>query len=148
MDKHILINNPGNGTIEKTTERSQDVQSIGKIDINLFENEFGRLQTDEVVLTKERESHIRIRHSPDYSYFEEYGAEAVNNPDIILADRKHESTAFLIKRLPDTNLSIVLRLALGTDKAGLKNSIMTFHRVRDSYLKKMLKRNKVLYNRE
>jgi len=62
-----------------------------------------------------------------------------------MVDEKRESTVFLIKKLPETNLNVVLRLALEIDNKDLKNSIMTFHRVRDSNLNKMLKRNKVLY---
>lgn len=125
-----------------------EIQFIGKIDKTVFETEFGKLQTDEVVLTNERYAHILLRHPQDYSYFENYGVDAVNHPDYILKDEKHESTAFLIKRLPDVNINVVIRLAIETDDEGLKNSIMTFHRVRDSNLKKMLTRNKMLYKRE
>jgi len=52
------------------------------------------------------------------------------------------------KKLPETNLNVVIRIALETDNKELSNSIITFHRVRDSFLKKMLRRNKVLYKRE
>ena len=135
-------------SIGKTAERIRNVRNIGGIDKSIFENEFGKLQTDEVILTNERDIHIRERHGQDYPFFETYVDEVVNNPDIILIDEKHEATALLIKKLPEINLNIVLRLATESDNKGLKNSIMTFHRVRDSNLKKMLERNKALYKRE
>jgi hypothetical protein len=92
------------------------VRIIGRINLKLFENEFGKLQTDEVVLTSEREAHIKERHPQDYTFFEKYGVDAVQNPDSIMVDSKHESTVFLIKRLPETNLNVILRLAVETEK--------------------------------
>ena len=123
------------------------MQTIGKLNTSVLENEFGILQTNEVVLTEERKMHIKERHPLDYVYIEKYGADTVNNPDIIFKDNKHESTALLIKKLPNTNLNVVVRLAVGVDDKHPKNSIMTCHRVRDSFLNKMLKRHKILYSR-
>lgn len=54
----------------------------------------------------------------------------------------------MVKQLPDINLNVILRLALDTDKAGLKNSIMTFFRIRKRNLEKMIKKNKLLYKKE
>lgn len=124
------------------------MQNIGKINLSYFENDFGKLKTDEVVLTNEREAHIKNHHPQDYIYLEKYGAETVKDPDIILVDSKNISTALLIKRLPETNINVALRLAMETDTKDIKNSIMTFYRVRDSFLKKMLKKHKVIYKRE
>ena len=121
---------------------------IGTIDPDIFEETFGKLQTNQVVLTSERRRHIYERHMQDYPLLKKYGRRTVNSPDIIMVDKKSKATVFLVKKLPDTNLNVVLRLALATDEQGLKNSIMTFHRVRDKYLKKMLNRNKTLYKRE
>ncbi|MCL2766655.1 MAG: PBECR2 nuclease fold domain-containing protein [Peptococcaceae bacterium] len=136
------------GIVGKTTEKVPQLHIIGNIDVDLFEKEFGILQTDEVILTNERDTHIKDHHPQDYSYFKRYAVETVQNPDIIIVDGKHKSTVFLVKSLPETNLNVVLRLAVETDKKELKNSIMTFHRVRNSYLHKMLTRNKVLYMRK
>lgn len=54
----------------------------------------------------------------------------------------------MVKKLPDTNLNVVSRLALDTDESGLKNSVMTFYRIRDRNLKKMIKKNTLLYKKE
>ena len=43
--------------------------------------------------------------------------------------KKHEGTVFMVKRLPDTNLNVVVRVVLETDDSKLKNSVMTFYRL-------------------
>ena len=54
----------------------------------------------------------------------------------------------MIKRLPDTNINAVIRLALESDVQGLKNSIMTFFRVRESNVQKLIAKNKIIYSRD
>ena len=41
------------------------------------------------------------------------------------------------KKLPDTNLNVVVRVVLETDEIGWKNSVMTFYRIREKNLKKI-----------
>ena len=53
-----------------------------------------------------------------------------------------------MKKLPDTNLNVVVRLVLETDEEGFKNSVMTFYRLRERNLKKLLEKNQLLYTRE
>lgn len=113
-----------------------------------MEAEFGRLKTDEIILTNERIEHIRIRHPNDFSLFERYVSETVESPDIIIKDCKNSGTVFMIKRMADTNLNVVVRLALSYEAKNLKNSVMTFYRLRDRNLKKLKKNNKVLYKKE
>ena len=59
----------------------------------------------------------------------------------MLKDEKNTATVFMIKRLPETNLNVIIRVALDTDKDGLKNSVMTFYRLRNKNLEKMTKRH-------
>ncbi len=126
----------------------QNIQSIGKINTKILEEEFGKIQTDEIVVTDERLEHILERHPEDYKLFQEYGIESVNNPDIIVKDGKNKGTIFMIKSLPDTNLNVVVRVVLETDSNKLKNSVMTFYRIRERNLKKLMEKNKVLYKKE
>lgn len=120
---------------------------LGKIDLKPLARAFGKIQTDDVIVTEERIKHILERHPQDYELFLEYGVSAVTQPDIIIKDEKCEGTVFMIKKLANTNINVVVRVVLSTDKKGLKNSVMTSYRVRDKNLKKMLERNEVLYNR-
>lgn len=118
---------------------------LGKIDLKPLEDAFGDIQTDEVVITEERREHILERHPLDYDLFLKYGVLAVTQPDIVMRDERHAGTIFMVKRLTETNINVVVRVALNTDKKGLKNSVMTSYRLRDKNLKKMLEKNQVLY---
>ncbi|WP_333678390.1 minor capsid protein [Muricomes intestini] len=134
------------GTTEEWNKRT--IRPLGKIDMNLLEKEFGKMQTDEIIVTGERLEHIKDRHQEDYELFQKHGNEGVQNPDYIVRDEKHEGTVFMVKKLEDTNLNMIVRLALATDTEGYKNSVMTFYRIRERNLKKLIKKNKLLYKRE
>lgn len=121
---------------------------IGKIKIDKFIDISDNIITDEVILTAERYNHILERHKQDFElYFNEFET-IISNPDYILKDNKNEDTAMVIKHIEDTNLNIVLKLAIGNDKIHTKNSIMTFYRVRDSNLRKLQEKNKIVYKKE
>ncbi len=125
-----------------------EIRSLGKIDIKILEKEYGKIQTDEIIVTNERINHIKGRHPEDFELFHKYGIEIVEHPDVIIKDEKHEGTVFMVKRIPDTNLNVVVRVALETDEEGLKNSVMTFYRIRERNLRKLSEKNKLLYKRE
>lgn len=113
-----------------------------------FTETFGPLQTTEVVVTDERVLHIKQRHPEDYLLFEQYGRDTVLSPDILIQDVKNVGTVFAVKRLPETNLNVVLRLVLDTDNPNFKNSVMTYYRIREKNLKKLMDKNPVLYIKE
>lgn len=113
-----------------------------------LEREFGELNTDEVVLTEERDVHIREHHPQDYELFGRYRIQTIMEPDLILRDNKNEDTVFMIRHLESTNLNVVLRLSVSAEDRERKNSIMTFFRIRNSNLEKLEEKNKVLYKRE
>lgn len=118
---------------------------LGKIHVDLLESEYGSLQTDDIIITNERLEHIKEQHQIDYALFERYGREVVQEPDIIIKDEKHIATVFMIKRFININLNAVVRLAMGTDSGELKNSVMTFYRIRESNLTKLINKNKVIF---
>ena len=125
-----------------------EITTLGKINKGLLEKEFGKIQTDEIIITNERMGHIKQRHPEDYEFFEKFGIQSVTDPDLIIKDSKNEGTVFMIKKLSDTNLNVVTRLVLETDKPGLKNSVMTFYRIRERNLNKMIEKNTLLYKKE
>lgn len=136
-----------NGIIKMESDEVVEFKNLGKIDIQPLEAEFGKLRTDEIIVTDERIEHIKIRHPEDFELFEKYGVEAVTKPDIIIKDQKNNGTVFMVKKLEDTNLNVVVRLVLETDNKNFKNSVMTFYRIRQKNLYKLEKKNKVLYKR-
>lgn len=112
-----------------------EIRNLGRINIEVLEKEFGKIQTDEIIVTNERIDHIKERHPEDYDLFEKYGVESVSSPDLIIKDIKHQGTVFMVKKLPETNLNVVVRVVLKTDDSKLKNSVMTFYRIREKTLK-------------
>ena len=125
-----------------------EITALGKIKIDLLKVEFGVIQTDDIIITNERLDHIKEHHPEDYQLFEIYGENCVQNPDMIMKDEKHVGTIFMIKKLSETNLNVVVRVVLETEDNKLKNSVMTFYRIREKNLKKMMAKNKVLYKKE
>ena len=121
---------------------------LGNLDPTPLISTFGHLQTTEVIITDERIAHIKERHPEDYNLFEQYGHDSILSPDILLQDLKNAGTIFAVKKLPDTNLNVVIRLVLDTDNPDFKNSVMTFYRIRDKNLKKLIERNPILYIKE
>lgn len=121
---------------------------LGILNIRLLECEFGKIVTDEIIITQERIEHIKNHHPEDYAIFVQYGKESVQKPDIIIKDSKNKGTVFMIKNLDNTNLNVVVRVVLQTDNPKYKNSVMTFYRIRDKNLKKLIKKNKIIYKKE
>lgn len=54
----------------------------------------------------------------------------------------------MIKELPDTNLNVVVRAVLETEDSNRKNSVMTFYRIRQRNLRKLMEKNDILYKKE
>ena len=71
---------------------------MGSVDRATLERRFGKLKTDETILTVNRVEHIQARHPDVYPYFEEYGSEIVRTPDVIVADPKNEKTVLMLVR--------------------------------------------------
>jgi hypothetical protein len=113
-----------------------------------LEKEFGKLKTNEIIITNERIEHIKTRHPEDYELFMEYSLDVISDPDIIIKDMDHQNSVFMIKRLTETNVNVIVKLITDTDDSEHKNSVMTFYRIRDKNLKKLEDKNKILYKKE
>ena len=122
--------------------------NIGKINKELFKQISKSILTDDVILTSERYTHIVERHKEDFEKYVNILPEILKEPDYILKDYKNDNTAMVIKHIEDTNINIILKLAITDDKIHTKNSIMTFYRVRDKNLRKLQEKNKTIYKKE
>lgn len=125
-----------------------EYQYIGKLNIKPLEEEFGSLSTDELILTQERDEHIKDHHEIDYSLFHKCVFDVISIPDLILKDAKNNNTVMYIKYIEETNVNIVIRLSLETEGSNYKNSIITSYRVGAKNLKRFIKNNKTLYKKE
>lgn len=121
---------------------------IGKLNTEILENEFGKITTDELILTAERDEHIRERHECDYNLFHQCVYDVISLPDVILKDSKNQNTVFYIKYIEETHLNVVIKLAIETENNNRKNSIITSYQLGAKTLKRLKKNNKTLYNKE
>ena len=121
---------------------------IGKLNTEVLEVEFGKLATDELILTDERDVHIKERHGQDYILFHRCLYDVVKMPDLILKDSKNQNTVFCIKYIEETHLNIVVRLSLEVEGADRKNSVITSYQLGAKTLKHLIKNNKTLYNKD
>lgn len=103
-------------------------------------DEFDSVVTEETIITNERINHIIERHSEDYIFFKSYIKSILKSPDVIMKDSKHYGTIFMVKKLSDTNLNAIVRVVLKEDNEKMKNSVMTFYRIRNKNLSKLEKK--------
>lgn len=114
---------------------------IGRLNSKEYiEKEFGELNTDEVIVMDERLIHIQNRHLEDFELFEKYIKDVICFPDYIIKDHKNENTVFMIKKIEDTNLNAVVKVNVDKHISTYKNSIITFYRMREKNLQKLLKK--------
>ena len=125
------------------------MRNLGTLRTDYLEKEFGDIKTDEIILTDEREEHIRLRHPEDYDCFLNEGALTVTEPDIVIRDSSHAGTVFMIRKIENSNLNVVVRVALSCDNPNYKNSVMTAYRLREKNLAKLIKKSKenILYKK-
>lgn len=146
-DRKNVDNRSESGIIKGVGGAATEIIQLGNLNSQLLKDEFGELRTSETIVTNERINHIKQHHSQDYELFEKYGANTIKNPDSIIKDGKNKSTVFMIKRLENMNLNVVTRLVLSDDNENLKNSVMTFYRIREKNLKKLKNKN-IIYKAE
>ena len=63
---------------------------ICKLNTDILEQEFGILATDELIITDERDEHIKERHADDYNLFHQCVLDVVQIPDLVLKDSKNK----------------------------------------------------------
>lgn len=111
--------------------------------VNVLEKEFGTLNSDEVILRNERLEHIRERHPEVADVLKNNYNELIKKPNYILKDSKNENTALFIKNIEGKNYNTVIKM--NTDKdTKLENSTITFYKIRDRELKRLLQKSKIL----
>ena len=121
---------------------------ICKIDKNKIGKYRDKIKTDEVVLTNERNIHIFKNHFKDYKTIIKNIKGTILNPEYIMEDGKNIDTILYIRKLKRNNLNVVIKLNTVNNKQHPKNSIMTAWIIRNSNLRKLIKKNKIIYKTE
>lgn len=148
-DYKVSTNKAKNDKISKNKNKEgKDVHYIGKIDKNKIGEYSKRIATDDIVLTDERKLHIYEDHKKDYEIIINNIDRVVLNPKEVLEDCKNKDTLFLIDKLENNSLNVVIKLNTTNNKEHPQNSVMTAWIIRDRNLKKLREKNKTIYKNE
>lgn len=125
------------------------METIGRLDVEIFKVVSTQIVTDEVVITEERIAHIQKHHPNDYERFHSYIPDMIEHPELIIEDPR-PNTAMVLKGFRDKELHfrLALRLVTAQDAPGYKNSVITFMKIREKEWKRLLKNKKILYKSE
>ena len=127
---------------EKEVKGSFNIETF-----NILEKEFGKLNTDKVILRNERIEHIKERHPEIVEIIKKYSKDIIENPDYILKDSKNIDTIWLIKEIDKDRINTVIKLSIKEkqEHEGYLNSIITGYSVTEKRLEKHLSKLKILY---
>ena len=106
-------------------------------------NNFDFFNNSRIVLRPERLEHILEGHSDIGDDVEGIVHGVIKNPDMILIDHKNDDSILVLGKSLEKNVNVVVRLS-NTD---FDNSIITAMRVSDKTLKRLLKKNKKIYDK-
>lgn len=134
---------------EKIEIKDSEVKGTLKKELkDVVEKEFGKLNTDQVILRDERIEHIREGHPEVVEIIKKHTKDIIESPDYILKDAIREETILCVKKLEEnSNINVVIKLALedSKDKKRNKNSIITSFLMNDKRLKRELKKKECIY---
>lgn len=121
---------------------SQDVK-------NSIEKEFGKLNTDEVILRNERLKHIKDRHPEVVEILKKDFDKIIKDPNYILKDNKNGDTVWCIKRIEEKNMNMVIKLSISDKKehSTYLNSVITAHMLDKKRLDKVLIKKQKIYKK-
>nr|DAT01920.1 MAG TPA: minor capsid protein [Caudoviricetes sp.] len=138
--KDELQNDESDGVFARSS-LSEDVK-------NAIEKEFGKLNSGEVILRDERLEHIRERHPEIVDVLKNNYVETVNNPDYALKDYKNTDTALFLKKIEDYSINLVVKLSASNSDKNMENSTITVYRVRKREVKRLQKKNKIIFDKK
>lgn len=116
--------------------------------VKVLENEFGKLTNNEATLTNERFNHIKDRRPNKLNVIIENYENVIETPDVIIKELKNENTVLAIKEIENTNMAVVLKLGLKRNKKDrFGNSIITMYTVRKTEVRRLIKKNKKLFDK-
>lgn len=122
------------------------MQTIGKIDIEIYRLISPNIKSSDVVITEERIAHIKERHPNDFERYSSYITKMLLRPQYILADPVPD-TAVILQEFLDEKEHFRLILKLAVTEVGEKknNSVITFMKISEKKFRKYLRNKKILY---
>lgn len=152
VDQWKAVEKASNFDILNTENTKEEIQvhSVGKIDRDIYKCITADIVTDEVIITDNQIQHILDRHPDAYETAMKEMRTAIESPDYIIADDKHDNTGLVIKKfkMKGDNLQLVLRICTHKDEPGYKNSVISCWEISEKRLENYLKNKRVLYKKE
>ena len=127
----------------KTTSDILFEERLPKVAEEKVLNYFDFFNNSRIVLRPERLEHILEGHSDIGDDVEGIVHEVIKQPDMILIDHKNDNSILVLGKSLENSVNVVVRLS-NTD---FDNSIITAMRVSDKTLKRLLKKNKKIYDK-
>lgn len=128
---------------EKEQKEIVSESSFSKQVKESIEKELGKLNTDSVILRKERLQHIEERHPEAVEIIKNNFDKIIENPDYVLKDGKNENTILLIRELESKAYNTVIKISV-KENTELKNSTLTFYKIRDREVRRLCNISKVV----
>lgn len=132
--------------VKKPSKTTSDIlfeERLPKVAEEKVLNYFGFFNNSRIVLRPERLEHILEGHSDIGDDVEGIVHEVIKKPDMILIDHKNDNSILVLGKSLENSVNVVVRLS-NTD---FDNSIITAMRVSDKTLKRLLKKNKKIYDK-
>ena len=132
--------------VKKPSKTTSDIlfeERLPKVSEEKVLNYFGFFNNSRIVLRPERLEHILEGHSDIGDDVEGIVHEVIKKPDMILIDHKNDNSILVLGKSLENSVNVVVRLS-NTD---FDNSIITAMRVSDKTLKRLLKKNKKIYDK-
>lgn len=151
LDNNDKIRNKNREYVSQDMDISKNVQFqkeidkmiVGQLDISKYTDEF-QVTTNDVILTPDRKKHIIKEHSEVSEHFDKLN-DILNNPDAIYKQVKKEDTIWLVKKIDkNVKLTIKLNTVNNIKEKGFKNSIINMQYMRDSELKRVIKKGSII----
>lgn len=99
-----------------------------------------------VELTEERMEHIRQHHPEEFELCLAHIEPAIQSPDLILEDHRNPLTAMFIRSFREAGVNVVVKLAMSNDM-GNRSFVVTVHPVGERSVRKLERKNKIVYKR-
>lgn len=136
--------------VNPNKDKTAGISEVATIDPDKYADAAsGTIRSKRLILTDKQKQHIIDRRGQAfYDKYAEAFKEIAEDPDYIFLDKKHANSAVACKTVDGKNISLVIKLAVATDRKGLENSIITAIVESDKRYAQRLRNNKPFYTKE
>ena len=122
---------------------------LGSLNLSIYNCITPQIDTAKIIITNKQLEHIAKHHPESYDSILIELKSALNNPDYIFKDEKHDDTGLVIKSIltKKAYIFIVLRVCTNSNKGRLANSVISAWEISESRLINYLRNKTLLYKK-